>query len=118
MAARNIGLGWEVPAYGTDCDFFQGEAITLTFTRAAATTISTWTIVGYLRKFHGDADPVLTISGTITSASDGVFTLALTSAQTEDLVNQSYLMQVWRTDALSETLMSIVTVTVQEGTRT
>jgi hypothetical protein len=117
MAARTISLGWEIPAYFTDCELWQSEDITLEFTRSAATTISGWSISAYLRKFTADADPVLTLSGTITSASSGIFTLPLTSAQTEALVNQGYQLEVWRTDSGSLTLMAVVTISVLKGTR-
>jgi hypothetical protein len=114
MAARNISLGWEIPAYGVDCDITQGEAATLTFTKATTTDVTTWTITGYLKQFHDSATVALALTaGSLTSA--GVFVLTLTGAQTQSLVNQSYQLQVWRTTAGSETLLSVVTVNVLEG---
>ena len=118
MSARSIALTWEVPSFPCSCEVYQGEDITLTFTRAAATTISGWTITGYLRKNHDDADPTLTLSGTITSNTSGIFTLALTAAQTAALALQGYTMEVWRTDSGSVTLMSTLLLSMLEGTQT
>ena len=118
MSARSIALTWEVPSFPASCEVWTGEDILLTFTRAAATTISGWTITGYLRKNHDDSDPTLTISGTITSNTSGIFTLALTAAQTAALANQSYTMEIWRVDSGSNTLMSSVYLTMLEGTQT
>lgn len=115
MAARNIDLGWTIPAYAADCVLTQGEAITLTFTRDAATTISGWTIVAYLKRYHDDEEVTLTISGSITSAANGIFTVSLTSAQTTAFEYQTYVLQVWRTDSGSETVMSNVLVEILEG---
>lgn len=116
MAARNISLGWEIPAYAVQADLYQGEAITLTYTRASGTTIATWTITAYIKQFHGDATNTLTLTGTLSGGGTaGVFTLALTAAQTLALANQSYWAEVWRTDSGSETLMSLLTLNVLEG---
>lgn len=116
MAGRTIDLGFTIPAYGTDCEITQGEDIVLQFTRAGGTTIATYTITGYLRKFHDDADPTLTITGAlVSSGSTGIFTLTLTAAQTAALVNQTYYLNVWRTDSGSVTLLSVVLLTVLEG---
>ena len=117
MAARSIALTWEVPTFTVGCEVWQGEDITLTFTRAAATTISGWTIVGYLRKYHDDSDPTLTISASIVSNTSGIFTLALTAAQTAALALQGYTMEIWRTDSGSVTLMSTLLLSMLEGTQ-
>lgn len=116
MAARSIALGWEIPAYGIQADIYQGEAITLTLTRAGGTTIAAWTITAYIKKFHDDATNTLTITGSlVSSGTSGIFTLALTAAQTLALANQGYWCEIWRTDSSSETLMSLLTLNVLEG---
>lgn len=116
MAARSIALGWEIPAYGIQADIYQGEAITLTLTRASGTTIAGWTITAYVKQFHGDATYELELTGTLSGGGTaGVFTLALTAAQTLALDNQGYWCEIWRTDSGSETLMSLLTLNVLEG---
>lgn len=107
MAARSIALTWESPAFPVRVDIFRGEDITLTFTRAAATTISAWTISCAIKKFHGDSSATLTIAGSITSAASGVFTVALTAAQTAALDLQSYVFSITRTDSGSNTQMAV-----------
>lgn len=115
MSARNIALTWETPAYATDCEFTQGEAILLTYTRDSTTTILAWTITCYIKKYHDDATPVLTLTGAITVAASGIFTLSLTAAQTLALEEQSYVAQAWRTDSGSETILSNLSLNVLEG---
>lgn len=116
MAARTIDLGFTIPAYATDCEITRGEAVTLQFTRAGGTAITSFTISGYLRTWQGAETITLTLTGTlVSSGSTGVFTMALTAAQTAALLNQSYQLQVWRTDSGSETLLSNVTITMLEG---
>src|ERR1051326_3551034 len=103
MSARSIALGWEIPAYTVDCAFAQGEAVTLAFTKATTTDVSTWTIVGYLKKYNDTATVVPLRASGLTSA--GAFSLALTAAQTLALALQTYYLEVWRTDTGSETLL-------------
>ena len=114
MSARIISLGWSLPAYTTDADLTQGESVTLAFTAATTTDVTTWTIVGYLKQYHDSATVTLTLTASgLTSA--GAFNLALTGAQSQALVVQSWQLQVWRTDSGSETVLSNVIVNVLEG---
>ena len=115
MAARGISLSWQIPAFGVRCDIWRGEDILLTFTRTDAATIATWTISFRLKKNHGDADPALTIAGTlVSSGTTGVFTVALTAAQTAALSLQGYLFDCVRTDSGSAQTMAIGLVNVLE----
>lgn len=100
-------MTWESPSYPVRADIFRGEDITLTFTRAAVTTISGWTISCRIKKNHGDASAALTIAGSITDAANGVFTVGLTSAQTQALALQSYVFDVIRSDSGSQTQMAV-----------
>ena len=116
MASRQINLTWEVPAYATECEFTQGEALLLQFTRDSGVTIATWTIACYIKKYHDDATVTLTLAGTLVSrGTTGIFTLPLTAAQTLAFEEQTYVAQVWRIDAASETLMSSLALNVLEG---
>lgn len=115
MAARSIALSWQIPAFAVRADVFRGEAVTLTFTRTDGATIAAWTISFRLKRNHGDSSAALTVAGTlVSSGTTGVFTVALTAAQTDALALQGYIFDVVRTDSGSETQMAVGMLNVLE----
>jgi hypothetical protein len=100
-------------------ELFKGEAALLTFTRNASVDITTWTLAFNLKKYHGDASPLITVVPTITVAVSGIFTVALTAAQTLTTMGtiQSYPWDVWYTTAGSEQLLSYGLLTLLEDVR-
>lgn len=119
MAARSIALTWQIPAFGVQFDIYDGEAATLTFTRASAAAITSWNIAFNVKQFHGDSTALLTLAGSITDATNGVFTVSLTATHTGTTLSalQSYVFDVWRTDSGSETMMAFGTLTLLERVR-
>lgn len=119
MSARSIALTWTLPAIPVNAQVYKKEAATLTFTAAAVTSMSAWTITFNLKQYHGDTSALLTITPTITDSTNGVFTVALTTTHTGTTMGtiQSYPFDVWRTDSGSETLLAFGLVTLLEEVR-
>ena len=119
MAARAVALTWTAPPYAVQFELFKGEAALLTFTRAAVGALTSWTLAFNLKRYHGDGSALLTITPTITDATNGVFTVALTATHTGTTLAtfQSYPWDVWRTDTGSEQLVSYGLLTLLEEVR-
>lgn len=86
---------------------YKGEAFTPTFTMSPVEDITGWTVVGTVKRHSSDAVALLTISGSITDASGGVFIVSFTAANTTTLGPGTFAYDVWRTNAGSEAVLSI-----------
>ena len=120
MAARGIALNWTTPAFDAGPFYVsQGESVLLTFTAVSVTTIVDWTLVFSVKRFHTDTSPLFTVTPTLTDTTNGVFTVALTAAQTLTTMQylQSYPFDVWRVDSGSETLLTFGSIDLGENTR-
>lgn len=72
----------------------------MTITMDPVVNISGWTLVFSLRVIG--AAVLLQVSGAVTDAAGGVFTVSLTKAQTAALSRGTYDFDIWRTDSGSE----------------
>lgn len=119
--ATSLALGWsrqvsfsltwsDSMAIPGQFSFFRGEALTLTFTAATATSILGWTLVFTVKKNQNDASATLSITPTITDSTNGIMTVGLTKAQTLALIYQSYQWDLQRTDSGSEAVLAIGTM--------
>ena len=119
MAARSISLTWTLPACPASAVVYRKEAATLTFTAAATTAITAWTIVATIKRSHNDTSALVSPTTAITDGTNGVFTVALTTTQTGTTMAtpQSYPFDVWRTDSGSETMLAFGLITLLEEVR-
>jgi len=96
--------------------FYRGEDITLTVTMTPVTDITGWTLQFTVRKQYGDTTALLakTVGAgvTITDATNGVFTVALASAETTGLDLRAYVYDIQRTNAGNRTVLTIGSVTL------
>lgn len=96
--------------------FYKGEDVTLTVTMTPATSISGWTLQFTLRKQYGDTVALITKtigSGiTVTDAGNGVFKIALASADSSALDLRAYVYDIQRTDVGNRTVLTIGNVTL------
>jgi hypothetical protein len=97
-----------------DITFYKGEAVALVFTMTPVTNIAGWNISLTLRNNPTDAVPLLTKAATLTTPAAGVFTVALTHAETVALSAANYAYDVQRTDTGSEAVLSIGTLVVAQ----
>jgi len=99
-----------------DIAFYQGEDVTLTVTMSPATNITGWALQFTVRKQYGDAAAVLTKTEgagiTITDATNGVFKVALASADTAGLELRACVFDIQRTNAGSHTVLTIGNLTL------
>lgn len=99
-----------------DISFYKGEDITLTVTMAPATVITGWTLAFKLRKTFGDTVLVTKTTGgsgiTITDATNGVFTVTIPKASTQDLDARAYVFDVARTDSGFQKILTIGALTL------
>lgn len=96
--------------------FYKGEDVTLTVTMSPATNITGWTLAFTVRKSYGDASALMTkTSGagiTVTDATNGVFKVAIASADSTGLEQRAYVFDIQRTDSGSRTVLTIGTLTL------
>lgn len=95
---------------------FRGEAVTLQFTLVPTTDITGWTMTFTLKRDAQDPSALLSVSGVITSAAGGIFTVSLTGTQLT-LDAGIYVYDVWRTNSGYETVLSDGTFTVKQPVR-
>lgn len=96
----------------TNLQIYKGEAVTLPFKQVIAGTTTGEDITGRtyvltVRNRAGDTATVLTKTATITSPTTGDYQFALTHAETVALAAGPYAYDIQRTDAGSETVVSI-----------
>jgi hypothetical protein len=93
----------------TDLRFQAGEAVSLTFSPITSTSISGWTLRFRAYTAQGGTLKLTKTIGsgiTVTNASTGAFTVALTATDTSSTLTAAigyYYYDVWRTDLGSET---------------
>jgi len=92
--------------------FARHEAPVLTVTMNPTTNITGWTFTFTLRKIGSSA--LITVSGVITNAAGGVFTVSLTKAQTSSIAKNAYDYDIWRTNSGSEARLVYGTVTLED----
>jgi len=100
-------------------ELYKGEAKTLRLTATTATAIGGWTIVFTVRPYFNSPILTFTKSGSaiaITDANNGVFTVAVTAADTT-LTPGEYAWDAWRTDAGFETLVALGQLNILGETR-
>lgn len=98
----------------------RGEDVTFPLTHVTSLTDSTaknitgWTILATIKDERNTT--ALTVAGTIVNGAAGTYTIAFTSANLK-IEPKSYKLDVWRTDASSNTLMGSGFLTVTPNTR-
>lgn len=100
-------------AQHNDGSFYRGEDVVITVTMSPVTNISGWTIAGQVKNLLTDPTALITLAGTVTNASAGIFTVPLTAAQTLSLAAGSYPYALERTDSGSSALISEGTLQVR-----
>lgn len=102
----------------TDIAFYHGEDVTLTVTMSPATNISGWSLSFTVKRALADTSALIsktTASGiTIADAANGVFRIAIASANTNNanVGPGAYTYDVQRTDSGFRTVLAIGTLTV------
>lgn len=96
--------------------FYKGEDVDLTVTLSPPTNITGWSLQFTLRKQYGDAAALLTktigAGITVTDATNGVFKVALASADSAGLELKAYVYDIQRTDAGNRTVLTIGNLTL------
>ena len=114
--AKDLLLAASQAASKADAAFHQGEDLTLTATMAPAANITGWTLTFSIKKQYGDAAALLTKTVgagiTIIDAANGVFQIALASADTAALETRQYVFDIQRTNSGSRTVLTIGNITV------
>lgn len=98
--------------------FLRGEDLSLVFTLTPLTDITGWTIVFTAKTAPESTTSLLSISGSVTTAASGIFTVPVTAAQTLGLTANTYAYDIWRTDSGSAAGLSIGSFTMKGSVRT
>lgn len=94
-------------AVNQNFELFRGEDGELTVTMDPETDITGWTITFFVKTAEeASGDPLLEVAATITDAEAGVFTVALTAAQTAGLDAGKYRYDIWRLGSGVNTLLT------------
>lgn len=96
--------------------FYRGEDIILQFTMDPVQDITGWTLLFTLKADAQDPTALVSKAGSIVSAPNGVFSVSLSSSDT-NLTPAQYVYDVWRTDAGSKAVLSKGTFTIEQGVR-
>lgn len=93
---------------------FRATAPTLRFTLLTPQDVTGWTTQLIIRRGR-DGAALLTVTGNTVSVGTGVFTAALTKAQTLSLASGDYYFTFQRTNTGSEDLLAHGALTVRPG---
>lgn len=96
---------------------YRGEDVTLVFTMTPTTDITGWTISTRVKQTATDPTSLVSASATITNAAAGIFTVALSAAQTNLLPAGQLPYDVWRTDSGSAAALSVGMLVVRGSVR-
>lgn len=103
--------------------FPKGTDVSLTFTPVTVVSISGWTLQMNIKVLLTDASNRLTLDNagnggiSITNASNGVFAVAITAAQTVALGVGSFVWDIWRTDNGANDLLASGTLIITGSVR-
>jgi hypothetical protein len=91
-----------------DVQLYRGEDVTLTVTMRPLTNISGWSVTFTCKRRPADA-ALITKAATVTDPANGVFTIALASADTTSpgVPAGEYLYDIFRTDAGAMTCLAL-----------
>lgn len=96
---------------------YRGEDVNFVFTMTPLTDITGWTNSWRLKASFNDATVLLSINATLTTPASGIFTVALTAAQTTAIPAGNYVFDVWRTDSGSSAALAIGNLVVKGSVR-
>jgi hypothetical protein len=88
-----------------DLECFRGEGLLITDRAVSATSITGWTISFNLKRNWSDAAALVTVAAAITDATNGTFTVTLTSTHTNRDAGD-YVYDIRRTDSGGEAVLT------------
>lgn len=100
--------------HGIDDDYiYRGQAKRFVGTFSTPTNITGWTIEQRFRAVRNGV-PLVTLTPTVTDATNGIMTSQLTAAQTRLMTSPTIFCEYWRTDTSEETPIGYAELTVKE----
>lgn len=97
--------------------WYRGEDLAPVFTIKPVEDITGWTISLRVKVNKTDAASLLTITASNTTPASGIFTVAISAAQSATLSPGTYVVDIWRTDSGSACALGDGTVSVLNTVR-